>query len=47
MLFEYNGLQLVALSKPFKTKKEAEDARLKYPVRKARRIGVGLVRTPA
>jgi hypothetical protein len=47
VLFEYHGRQLVGLSKPFKTKKEAENARLKYPVRKGRRIGVGMVRTSA
>jgi hypothetical protein len=29
LLFEYQGLELVILSKPFKTKKLAEKARLK------------------
>jgi hypothetical protein len=47
LLFEYKGRQLVGLSKQFKTKKEAEKARLKYPLQKGRRIGVGLVRTLA
>jgi hypothetical protein len=41
MLFEYKGLELVILSKPFKTKKSAEMARLKYPDRVRRKIGIG------
>jgi hypothetical protein len=44
LLFEYNGLELVILSKGFKTKKLAEKARLKYPERIARKIGIGVVR---
>ena len=43
-LFEYQGLELVILSKPFKTKKLAEKARLKYPDRERRKIGIGVVR---
>jgi len=43
LLFEYKGLELVILSKPFKTKKLAEKARLKYPERRTRKIGIGLV----
>jgi hypothetical protein len=31
LLFEYKGLELVILSKPFKTKELAEKARHKYP----------------
>jgi hypothetical protein len=31
LLFEYEGLELIILSKPFKTKKLAEKARQKYP----------------
>jgi hypothetical protein len=46
LLFEYKGLELVILSKPFKTKKLAEKARLKYPDRVARKIGIGVVRVP-
>jgi hypothetical protein len=46
VLFEYKGLQLVILSKPFKTKELAEKARQKYPDRVAREIGVGIVRVP-
>jgi hypothetical protein len=44
VLFEYNGLELVVLSKPFKTKKLAEKARQKYPERERRKIGIGVVR---
>jgi hypothetical protein len=44
LLFEYKGLELVILSKPFKTKKLAEEARLKYPERARRQIGIGVVR---
>jgi hypothetical protein len=42
-LFEYKGLELVILSKPFKTKHLAEKAGLKYPDRIARKIGIGVV----
>jgi len=44
VLFEYKGLELVVLSKVFKTKKLAEKARLKYPDRERRKIGIGVVR---
>jgi len=46
LLFEYQALELVILSKPFQTKELAEKARLKYPDRVARKIGIGLVRVP-
>jgi len=46
LLFEYKGRDLVILSKPFKTKKLAEKARLKYPDRVRDRIGIGVVRVP-
>ena len=36
LLFEYNGLELVILSKPFKTKKLEEKARQKYPEGRAK-----------
>jgi hypothetical protein len=42
-LFEYKGLELVILSKPFKTKKLAEKARLKYPDRVARKMVIPFV----
>jgi hypothetical protein len=45
VLFEYKGLELVILSKPFKTKELAEKARLKYPERTRRKIGIGLIKT--
>jgi hypothetical protein len=46
LLFEYQGLELVILSKPFKTKKLAESARLKYPDHVRKKIGIGVVRVP-
>ena len=46
LLFEYNGLELVISSKPFKAKKLAQKARLKYSDRVARKIGIGVVRVP-
>jgi hypothetical protein len=45
LLFEYKGLELVILSKAFKTKKLAEKARQKYPDRMRRKIGIGLIKT--
>ena len=47
VLFEYKGLELVILSKPFNTKKLAEKARLKYPERERKKIGIGVVREPS
>jgi hypothetical protein len=47
LLFAYKGLELVILSKPFKTKKLEEKARLKYPNRVATKIGIGVVRVPS
>ena len=44
-LFEYKGLELVILSKPFKLKEQAEKERLKYAERERKGIGVGVVRT--
>jgi Txe/YoeB family toxin of Txe-Axe toxin-antitoxin module len=44
VLFEYKGLELVILSKPFKTKEQAEKARQNYPEHWARKIGIGVVR---
>jgi len=42
VLFEYVEREPNVLSKPFKTKKEAEKARLQYPERRQRRIAVGV-----
>jgi hypothetical protein len=39
LLFEYQGLELVILSKPFKTKKLAEKARLNIPTASLGRLG--------
>jgi hypothetical protein len=44
LLFEYKSLELVFLSKGFKTKELAEKARLKYSDRVRRKIGIGMVR---
>jgi hypothetical protein len=44
LLFKYIGRELTPLSKPFKTKRLAERARLKYPEREQKTIGVGVVR---
>jgi len=46
LLFEYKGRELVILSKTFKTKELAEKARVKYPERVRRKIGIGVVRVP-
>ena len=45
LLFKYVGGELTPLSKPFKTKKQAEKARGKYPERLPKGIGVGVIRT--
>jgi hypothetical protein len=44
LLFEYQGLELVILSKLFKIKELAEKARRKYPEHVRRKIGIGVVR---
>jgi len=44
LLFKYVGTEFTPLSKPFKTRKEAEKARRKFPERERRRIGVGVIR---
>ena len=45
LLFEYVGLEFTPLSKPFKTKEQAEKAREKYPERLRKKIGLGVIRT--
>jgi hypothetical protein len=45
MLFQYVGVVFTPLSKPFKSKVQAEKARLKYPERERKTIGIGVVRT--
>ena len=44
VLYHYVAGRFTPLSKPFKTKEEAEQARLKYTEREQKRIGVGFVR---
>jgi hypothetical protein len=44
LLFKYVGQQLTPLSKLFKTKQLAENARAKYPEPLRKRIGVGVIR---
>ena len=44
LLFKYIDGQLTPLSKPFRTKGEAEKAREKYPERDRKTIGLGVIR---
>jgi hypothetical protein len=44
LLFKYIGLEFTPLSKPFKTKEQAEKAREKYFERLRKRIGLCVVR---
>jgi hypothetical protein len=44
LLFTYVHGVFTPLSKPFKSKKLAEKARLKYPEKERRAIGLGVVR---
>jgi hypothetical protein len=43
LLFKYVHGEFTSLSKPFKTKRLAEKARLKYPQRERKSIGLGVV----
>jgi hypothetical protein len=45
LLFKYVGREMTPLSKPFKTKEQAEKERLKYPERERKGIAVGVIRT--
>jgi hypothetical protein len=45
-LTKYIDGQFTPLSKPFKTKEQAEKGRLKYPERQRRTMGLGVVRLP-
>ena len=45
LLFTYVGREFTPLSKPFKTKEQAEKERRKYPENQRRSIGVGVIRT--
>jgi len=44
LLYKYVSGEFTPLSKPFKTRKQAEQARLKYPERERKSIGLGLIR---
>jgi hypothetical protein len=44
LLFTYIHGEFTPLSRPFKTKGEAEKARQKYPERERGTIGVGVIR---
>jgi hypothetical protein len=44
LLFKYIEGQFTLLSKPFKTRKEAEKSRLKLPERERRTVAVGVIR---
>ncbi len=44
VLFKYIGLEFTPLSKPFKTREQAEKARGKYPERLRKTIGLGVIR---
>ena len=44
LLYKYVGGEFAPLSKPFKTKEQAEWARMKYPERERGAIGVGVIR---
>jgi hypothetical protein len=44
LLFEYVGPEFTPLSKPFKTREQAEKAREKYPERLRKTIGLGVIR---
>jgi hypothetical protein len=45
LLFKYISGEFTPLSKPLKTKVQAEQARLKYPERERKAIGIGVVRS--
>jgi hypothetical protein len=44
LLFKYVEGEFTPLSKPFKTKEQAEKTRLKYPERERKTIGLGVIR---
>jgi hypothetical protein len=45
LLYKYVDGQFTPLSKPFKTKAAADQARLKLPERERRSVGVGVIRS--
>jgi hypothetical protein len=44
MLFKYVGREFTPMSKPLTTKEQTEKARLKYPERERKTIGIGVIR---
>jgi hypothetical protein len=44
LLFKYIGGEFTPLSKPSRTKHQAEKARRKYPERERKTIGLGVIR---
>jgi hypothetical protein len=47
LLFKYIESEFTPLSKPFKTKDQAEEARSKLPERERRGVAVGVIRASA
>jgi len=45
LLYKYIQGEFTPLSKPLKSKAQAEKARLKYPEQERRKIGIGVIRT--
>ena len=45
LLYKYVAGEFTPLSKPFKTKEQAEKARVKYSEKERKTIGVGVVKT--
>jgi hypothetical protein len=45
LLYKYIAGEFTPLSKPLKTKEQAEKAREKYAEQERRRIGIGVIRT--
>jgi len=45
LLFKYVGGEFTPLSKPLKTKERAQKARLNYPEKERKSIGIGVIRT--
>jgi hypothetical protein len=43
LLYKYVGLEFTPLSKPFKTREQAEKTREKYPESERKKIGVGVI----
>ncbi len=45
LLYKYINGEFTPLSKPLRTKAQAEKVRLKYPERERKAIGIGVTRT--